>query len=144
MPDGVRGPGAGLQVDHRRSTLAGVAHQSIGVVRSGVCRSRTSRCPADRKTAMIYTAPDPVASGKQFDVLAVHGRTPHVLDDFVGDATFTVCWEAEDRLITGCGHRDAYTVRFTEKDTTHGGKDVRVWSIGPSSHAGSFTASTTR
>ena len=92
---------------------------------------------------MIYTAPDPVASGKQFDVLAVHGRTPRVLDDFVGDATFTVRFEAEDRLVTGCGARDADAVRFTEKDGDHGGKDVRVWSVGPAAQPGQFTAETT-
>jgi hypothetical protein len=93
---------------------------------------------------MIYTAPDPVASGKQFDVLAVHGRTPHVLDDFVGDVAFTIRSDADDRLVTGCGHRDADAVRFTEKDGDHGGKDVRVWSIRPAARTGQYTATTTR
>lgn len=93
---------------------------------------------------MICSAPDPVASGKPFDVLSVHGRTPRVLDDFVGDAAFTLRWDTEDRLVTGCGRRDAATVRFTEKDGTHGGKDVRVWSIGPATRPGQFTAETTR
>ncbi len=93
---------------------------------------------------MIYTAPDPVASGQQFDVLAVHGRTPRVLNDFVGNAAFTVRSEAEDRLVTGCGHREADSVRFAEKDGDHGGKDVRVWLIEPAVQPGQFTARTTR
>lgn len=98
----------------------------------------------DQGKAMIYTAPDPVPSGKQFDVLAVHGRTPRVLDDFIGDASFTVKSEAQDRVVTGCGHREMDTVRFIEKDGGHGGKDVRVWLIGPAAQPGRFTARTTQ
>ena len=37
---------------------------------------------------MIYLAPDPVPSGQEFVVLAVNGRTPRLLTDFVG---FTAC-----------------------------------------------------
>ena len=93
---------------------------------------------------MIFTAPDPVASGQRFDVLYVHGRTPHSLDDFVGDAAFTLRWDAQDRLVTGCGHRNTDTVRFTEKDGNHCGKDVRTWSIELAAQTGRFTAQTTR
>ena len=36
----------------------------------------------------MHAAPDPVASGKQYEVLAVHSRIPHALDDFVPVAMF--------------------------------------------------------
>ena len=74
---------------------------------------------------MMFAAPDPVASGREFEVVAVHGRTPHVLADFVGDAVFTLHWEEQDRLVAGTGRAEgAEMVRFTEKDVAHGGKDV--------------------
>ena len=93
---------------------------------------------------MTFAAPDPVASGKDFEVVAVQGRIPNVLDDFVGDAVFTLRWEGQHRLVAGCGRRDGDTVRFTEKDVAHGGKDVRVWDVGPADQLGRFTARTTR
>ncbi len=94
---------------------------------------------------MMFAAPDPVASGREFEVVAVHGRTPHVLADFVGDAVFTLHWEEQDRLVAGTGRAEgAEMVRFTEKDVAHGGKDVRVWSIGPAAQPGQFLAWTTR
>ncbi len=93
---------------------------------------------------MAFAAPDPVASGKKFEVVAVHGRTPHLLDDFVDEAVFTLRWEDDDRLVAGRGNRDGDIVRFTEKDVTHGGKDVRVWNIEPAHRPGQFTACTTR
>lgn len=92
---------------------------------------------------MMVTAPDPVASGKQFDVIAVHGRTPHALDDFLDEAVFTLQWEQQDRFVAGQGHRDGDRVRFTEKDVEHGGKDVRVWEITAAEYPGRFTARTT-
>jgi len=33
----------------------------------------------------MLVAPDPVPSGKEFEVLAVHGRTPHTLEDFLDE-----------------------------------------------------------
>ena len=93
---------------------------------------------------MMFAAPDPVPSGMQFDVLAVHGRTPRTLDDFLDDAVFTFRWGQADRLVTGRGHRDGDNVRFTEKDVDHGGKDVRVWEIAVAQQAGHFTAHTNR
>lgn len=90
----------------------------------------------------MHAAPDPVASGKQYEVLAVHGRTPHALDDFVGDAVFTLRWEQQDRLVAGQGHREGDHVRFTEKDLDHGGTDVRVWEVTATQHPGHFTART--
>ena len=93
----------------------------------------------------MFAAPDPVPSGKQFEVVAVHGRTPHVLADFVGDAVFTLHWQEQDRLVAGTGSAEGVdTVRFTEKDVARRGKDVRVWSIGPAAQAGQFVAWTTR
>lgn len=92
----------------------------------------------------MFTAPDPVASGKEFEIVAVNGRTPHVLDDFVDQAVFTLRWEEQDRLVAGLGHRDGDAVRFTEKDVIHEGKDVRVWLIGSADRRGRFTARTAR
>lgn len=92
----------------------------------------------------MLAAPDPVASGKDFEVLAVHGRTPHTLEDFLDDAILTLRWEQVDRLIARQGHRDGDTIRFTEKDVDHGGKDVRVWEIRAAQHPGHFTARTHR
>ena len=88
-------------------------------------------------------APDPVPSGKEFEVLAVHGRTPHTLEDFLDEAVFTFRWEQLDRVVAGQGHRDGDKVRFTEKDVDHGGKDVRVWEI-TATKPGHFTAHTHR
>jgi hypothetical protein len=96
------------------------------------------------KGPIVFTAPDPVASGKPFDVLAVHGHAPDTLDDFVGDAVFTLHWAEEDRLIAGCGVTAGETVRFIEKDVANGGRDVRVWTIGSSEQPGQFIAWTTR
>ena len=89
----------------------------------------------------MFAAPDPVASGKDYEVVAVHGRTPQALTDFVGDTVFTVRCQDEDRLVAGLGNGDGEVVRFTEKDTEHG-KDVRVWVIGAARHPGRFTART--
>jgi hypothetical protein len=86
--------------------------------------------------------PDPVPSGQAFEVLAVHGRTPHTLEDFLDDAVFTFRSEQHDRPIAGRGHRDGDNVLFTEKDVNHGGEDVRVWEITAARHLGQFTART--
>lgn len=93
---------------------------------------------------MMFAAPDPVPSGKDLEVIAVHGRTPHTLEDFLDDAVFTLRWEQADRLVAGLGQRDGDNVRFTEKDVAHGGKDVRVWEITAAQHPGQFTAHTHR
>ena len=91
---------------------------------------------------MVFQAPDPVPAGRIFDVVAVHGRTPHVLEDFIGEAAFTVQCPDQDRLVTGTGSMDGSSVRFYEKDVDHSGKDVRVWLIGSSETTGLFAART--
>lgn len=92
----------------------------------------------------MFCALDPVPAGQEFEVLAVHGRTPHTLDDFLDDAAFTLRREQQDRLVTGQGHRDGDKVCFTEKDVDHGCRDVRVWEIAAAKHTGHFTARTHR
>ncbi len=68
----------------------------------------------------MFTAVDPVASGRHFDMTAVHGRPPHVLDDFVGEAVFTLHWQEQDRLVAGSARAVGVDiVRFTEKDLAH-------------------------
>lgn len=89
---------------------------------------------------MMFAAPDPVPSGREFDVVAVNGRTPRVLGDFVGDAVFTLHWAGQERLVTGRGSSDGTAVRFLEKDVAHGGKDVRTWMISSAEPSGSFVA----
>jgi hypothetical protein len=89
---------------------------------------------------MTYAAPDPVPSGQPLPVIAINGRVPHVLDDFVGEAVFTLQWGGSDRLIAGQGSNDGAVVRFHEKDSGHG-KDVRVWLVRPA-ETGQFTACT--
>ena len=91
---------------------------------------------------MIYSAPDPAPSGLPLAVVAVNGRTPHQLDDFVGEAVFTLHWGGSDRLVAGQGASDGSVVRFHEKDVRHGGKDVRVWLVELSGSSGLFTAQT--
>ena len=94
---------------------------------------------------MMFAVPDPVPSGKPVDVIAVDGRTAHALADFVGEAVVTLHWQEQDRLVAGDGWAvDAESVRFIEKDVAHGGRDVRVWSIGPAAQPGHFVAWTTR
>ncbi|SDP28133.1 hypothetical protein SAMN04515671_3540 [Nakamurella panacisegetis] len=93
---------------------------------------------------MVFQAPDPVPAGQAFDVIAVNGRTPHELPDFVGEAAFTIQATGQDRLVTGSGSITGSVVRFHEKDVDHGGKDVRVWLISPTEPPGQFTARTSQ
>jgi hypothetical protein len=90
---------------------------------------------------MTFTTPDPVPSGQDLAVVAVRGRTPRILQDFVGDAVFTVQWRDQDLLVAGIGTLVGSGVRFHEKDAGNGGKDVRVWSITSSTPPGLFFAS---
>ena len=86
--------------------------------------------------------PDPAPPVKELQVLAVRGRTHHTLEGFLDDAAFTSRWEQWDWLVAGRGHRDGDTVRFTDEDVDHGGKDVRVWETTASQDPGHFTART--
>src|SRR3954468_12508069 len=87
---------------------------------------------------MTSTPADPVPSGRELAIVAVKGRTAHTLEDFVGEAVFTVQWREQDMLVAGVGARVDNGVRFHEKDAGNGGKDVRVWSITSSSQPGQF------
>jgi hypothetical protein len=91
---------------------------------------------------MTCATTGPVPAGQELAVVAVRGRTPRNFDDFVGEAVFTVQWREQDLLVAGLGALVGGGVRFHEKDSGNGGKDVRVWSITCSSPAGLFFAST--
>ena len=93
---------------------------------------------------MTFAAPDPVPSGHELTVVAVRGRTPHSIEDFVGDAVFTVQWREQDMSVAGLGRMDEDCVRFHEKSIEEGGKDVRVWTVTTSKTAGQFVARTSR
>ena len=93
---------------------------------------------------MTCAAPTPVPSGQELAIVAVRGRTPHTLDDFVGEAVFTVQWREQDTMVAGLGAMVEGGVRFHEKDAGNGGKDVRVWSITASPPTGQFVATTAR
>lgn len=92
----------------------------------------------------MFSAADPVASGMQFALVAVNGCAPRDLDDVVGTSHFTLRCAQRDRLVDGCGYRDCDAGRFTKKDVSHGGTDVRVGAIDFSHESGRFTARTTR
>ena len=91
---------------------------------------------------MASAKTDPVPSGQKLPIVAVRGRTPHTMEDFLGEAVFTLQWREQDLLVAGLGAVADTGVRFYEKDAGNGGKDVRVWSITCSSPPGQFFAST--
>ena len=93
---------------------------------------------------MTTAAPEPVPSGQELAIVAVKGRTPHTLDDFVGEAVFSVQWREQNTMVAGLGAMVGSCVRFHEKDAGNGGKDVRVWSITSSPRTGQFFATTAR
>ncbi len=75
----------------------------------------------------MFAAPDLVTFGEAFDVVAAHGEAPHVRPDSVVVTVSTVCWADQHRLVAGREHGKRHAVRFTEKDTSHGVKDVLIW-----------------
>ena len=91
---------------------------------------------------MTSATTDPVPSGQELPIVAVKGRTPHTIEDFLGGAVFTVQWREQDLLVAGLGAPAGAGVRFYEKDAGNGGKDVRVWYINCSTPPGQFFAST--
>ena len=66
-----------------------------------------------------------IASGKPY---LVTGDVSS-LDQFLGDAEFTIDGEGGEVLVRGHGVPLEGKIRFHEKDTV-GGKDVRVWHVG--------------
>ena len=77
---------------------------------------------------MSFSTPTTVPSGMSVPVLAVDGRTPDSLPDFIGDVSFLVDLDPP-HLVQGCGTLRGTAVRFHEKDMSNGGKDVRVWNV---------------
>lgn len=77
---------------------------------------------------MTHT-PHPVASGVPYTILDVHSRAPETLDDFAGEATFTVATAFGPQQVSGEGTVAEHAVLFQEKDIDAHGRDVRVWHI---------------
>jgi len=77
---------------------------------------------------MSFSTPMTVPSGMSVPVLAVEGRTPDSLEEFVGDVSFLVDLDPP-HLVRGCGTVRGSTVRFHEKDLDNSGKDIRVWVV---------------
>jgi len=70
-----------------------------------------------------------IASGKPYLVTGLLAGTAASLDQFLGDAEFTI--DGVDGPVLVCGHGVALgeSVRFHEKASAGGGKDVRVWHV---------------
>jgi hypothetical protein len=90
---------------------------------------------------MTYAPPDPVPSGRPYDVVAVDGGNPSSLDQFIGETVFTISQNDREWRICGLGGMHGAAVRFHEKDVNHDGKDVRVWHIETADEG--FTATAT-
>jgi hypothetical protein len=72
-----------------------------------------------------------IASGKPYLVTGLVAGEATTLDQFLGDAEFTLDGEGGPVVVRGHGvplEDVPGTVRFHEKDTV-GGKDVRVWHV---------------
>ena len=91
---------------------------------------------------MTFFAADPISSGRPYRVLAAGGQAPSTLDQFLGDARFTIAKDAAESLVCGVGSLHEGWVRFQEKDVEHDGKDVRVWQISQDD-SGAFMAAAT-
>jgi hypothetical protein len=70
-----------------------------------------------------------IASGKPYLVTGLPAGTVASLDQFLGDAEFTI--DGVDGQVLVCGHGVTLgeIVRFHEKSAAGGGKDVRVWHV---------------
>jgi len=69
-----------------------------------------------------------IASGKPYVVTGLVDGDVTSLDQFLGDAEFTIQGEGGEVLVRGHGVLLEDKVRFHEKDSV-GGKDVRVWHV---------------
>ena len=69
-----------------------------------------------------------IASGKPYLVTGLVTGEATSLDQFLGDAEFTLDGEGGPVVVRGHGVPLEDKVRFHEKDTV-GGKDVRVWHV---------------
>jgi hypothetical protein len=91
---------------------------------------------------MTFFAADPISSGRPYRVLAAGGQAPSTLDQFLGEASFTIAKDGAESLVSGLGSPHEAGVRFHEKNVAHDGKDVRVWQISQDS-SGAFVATAT-
>jgi hypothetical protein len=69
-----------------------------------------------------------IASGKPYLVTGMTTGAVTSLDQFLGDAEFTIDGEGGPVVVRGHGVPLDEKVRFHEKDSV-GGKDVRVWHV---------------
>jgi hypothetical protein len=69
-----------------------------------------------------------IASGKPYLVTGSTAGDITSLDQFLGDAEFTIDGEGGPVLVRGHGVRLEDKIRFHEKSEI-GGKDVRVWHV---------------
>lgn len=88
---------------------------------------------------MPFFAPDPVSSGRPYQVSTTAAGAPDGLTQFIGAASFTIDNNGAESIVCGSGVADGTGVRFHEKDVEHSGKDVRTWHITEHS-AGRFLA----
>lgn len=77
---------------------------------------------------MAFVSPDPVASGRSYEIVRGAAGAPDDLSDFVGETAFHIDKGGAESAIEGSGTRDGKGVRFYEKDIDSG-KDVRAWDI---------------
>jgi hypothetical protein len=88
---------------------------------------------------MSFSTPHPVISGHVYRVVSVNGSVPVNLEQFIGEASFSVLNHgAGSSRIRGQGSTQGDSVRFQEKDVDSSGKDVRVWQV--TEIDGDFTA----
>ena len=78
---------------------------------------------------MTFVSPDPVSSGRSYNVVTGAAEAPRDLHGFIGDASFTIDNDGVESVVRGSGAADGTGVRFLEKDVEHSGKDVRAWHI---------------
>jgi hypothetical protein len=92
-----------------------------------------------KELLMAFISPDPVASGRSYEIVRSVVGAPDDLSDFIGETTFEIDKGGAESAIKGSGARDGTGVRFYEKDVEHSGKDVRAWHISRDP-AGTFVA----
>ena len=86
---------------------------------------------------MTFASPDPVASGRSYEVVGNTVGAPDDLSNFMGETSFKIDkGGGTESVISGSGTSDGTGVRFYEKDVEYSGKDVRGWLIteGPAGH----------
>ena len=82
------------------------------------------------------TTPAMVVSGVSYVVTEVDGHAPGALADFVGAVTFLAQGPTGRHDVSGAGAEVDGAVRFHEKASDGAGKDIRVWTVAPSSEGG--------